>query len=246
MIPAFWENVLSQTVWFYLFMWTALNLSIMWKSLLDFCMGLFAFSSYENIKVFLCFSENINIKTGHIMIIRLVQSLQLQVVLSGPEDSKADLKRIEELLKQDKTITNVNIVHCETSTGVIHPVVAVGKLVKEHAPNASFFVDAMSSFGAVPLNLDLANIDFMVSSANKCLEGVPGFSFVIGHIDSLMRCKGWARSMSLDIVDQFERLENTGQIRFTPATHTMLAFRRALSEFKSEGGVVGRAERSVR
>ena len=135
------------------------------------------------------------------------------------------------------------MVHCETSTGVFHPVEAVGKLVKEHAPGASFFVDGMSSFGAVPLNLDLANIDFMVSSANKCIEGVPGFSFVLGKIESLMRCKGWARSHCLDIVDQYEGLEKNGQFRFTPATHAMLAFRKALSVFKAEGEVTGRANR---
>ena len=111
------------------------------------------------------------------------------------------------------------MVHCETSMGVFHPVEAMGKLVKEHPPGASFFVDAMSSFGAVPLNLDLANIDFMASSANKCIEGVPGFSFLLGKIESLMRCKGWARSHCLDIVDQFEGLEKNGQFRFTPATH---------------------------
>ena len=169
--------------------------------------------------------------------------LSVQVVLHGEENAKADLAKVEEILKSDKSITNVAMVHCETSTGVIHPVGAVGKLVKGHAPSASFFVDAMSSFGAVPLNLDLANIDFMVSSANKCIEGVPGFSFVVGHIESLNRCKGWARSLSLDIVDQYEGLEKNGQFRFTPATHAMLAFRRALSEFKAEGGVDGRANR---
>ena len=169
----------------------------------------------------------------------------VQVVLHGAEDSKVDLKKVEEILKSDKSITNVAMVHCETSTGVIHPVAEVGKLVKAHAPDASFFVDAMSSFGAVPLNLDLANIDFMVSSANKCIEGVPGFSFVIGHIESLKKCKGWARSLSLDIVDQYEGLNQNGQFRFTPATHAMLAFRRALSEFKAEGGVDGRANRWV-
>jgi len=165
------------------------------------------------------------------------------VVLHGEEDSKADLAEVEKILKSDQSITNVTMVHCETSTGVFHPVEAVGKLVKEHAPGASFFVDAMSSFGAVPLNLDLANIDFMVSSVNKCIEGVPGFSFVLGKIESLMRCKGWARSHCLDIVDQYEGLEKNGQFRFTPATHAMLAFRKALSVFKAEGGVTGRANR---
>ena len=135
------------------------------------------------------------------------------------------------------------MVHCETSMGVFHPVEAVGKLVKEHPPGASFFVDAMSSFGAVPLNLDLANIDFMASSANKCIEGVPGFSFVLCKIESVMRCKGWARSHCLDIVDQYEGLEKNSQFRFTPATHAMLAFGKALSVFKAEGGVTGTANR---
>ena len=162
-----------------------------------------------------------------------------------PEDGKLNLAEVEALLKQDKGITNVAMIHCETSTGVINPVEQVGQLVSQHAPQAVFFVDAMSSFGAVPLNMTEAHIDFLVSSANKCIEGVPGFSFVIGNKAKLLKCRGWSKSLSLDIVDQYENLEKSGQFRFTPPTHSMLAFRQALLELEQEGGVLGRAKRYV-
>lgn len=164
-------------------------------------------------------------------------------MLEGEENSKADLKAVEKTLKENPDLTGVCIVHCETSTGVIHPVESVGKLIQKHAPNAYFFVDAMSSFGAIPLNLESSNITYLVSSANKCIEGVPGFSYVIANINHLLKCKGQSRTLSLDIVDQYENLEKTGQFRFTPATHGMLAFRKALQQLEEEGGVVGRAER---
>ena len=150
---------------------------------------------------------------------------------------------IERTLQANPDLTGVCIVHCETSTGVIHPVESVGKLIQKHAPNAFFFVDAMSSFGAIPLNLESSRVTYLVSSANKCIEGVPGFSYVIANINHLLKCKGQARGLSLDIVDQYENLEKTGQFRFTPATHAMLAFRKALEQMEKEGGVVGRADR---
>lgn len=167
------------------------------------------------------------------------------VMLSGPENAKTDLNEVERILKEDSSFTNVAMVHCETTSGVINPVVEVGRLVKQLLPNATFFVDAMSSFGAVPLNFAEGSVDYMVSSANKCIEGVPGFSFVIARTNHLLKCEGFARSLSLDIVDQYKTLEKTGQFRFTPPTHTMLAFRKAISELEAEGGVIGRAERYI-
>ena len=135
------------------------------------------------------------------------------------------------------------MVHCETSTGVVHPVDEVGTAIKELLPSADFIVDAMSSFGGIPLNLAEASIDFMISSANKCIEGVPGFAYVIARKDKLLQCEGRSRSLSLDLVDQYLTLERTGLFRFTAPTHTMLAFQRALIEFEEEGGLEGRAAR---
>jgi len=106
-----------------------------------------------------------------------------------------------------------------------------------------FFVDAMSSFGAIPIDVAACAIDYIVSSSNKCIEGVPGFAYAIARKDPFMKTKGFARSMSLDLYAQWEGLESNGQFRFTPPTHALLAFRQALRELEEEGGVEGRAER---
>ena len=137
------------------------------------------------------------------------------------------------------------MVHCETSSGVIHPVEEIGKAIKDVNPNVTYFVDAMSSFGGIPLNINDAKIDFMVSSANKCIEGVPGFSYIIANIAKLNSCKGIARSLSLDIYEQYDNLEKTDQFRFTPPTHAMLAFKKALEELEEEGNVAGRSARYI-
>lgn len=101
----------------------------------------------------------------------------------------------------------------------------------------------MSAFGAIQVNLKAGYIDFIVSSSNKCIEGVPGFSFVICRKDLLSKCKGNSRSLSLDLVDQYESLEKTKQFRFTPPTHAILAFKQALIELELEGGPNGRYKR---
>lgn len=164
-------------------------------------------------------------------------------VLSFPENEMVDCKVVEQKLRENKSYTTVAMVHLETSSGVINPVTDVGKVVKQCIPNCDFFVDAMSSFGAVPLDLEAANVDYLVSSVNKCLEGVPGFSYVIARLSKLSKCKGNSRSLSLDLYDQYDSLEKTNQFRFTPPTHTMLAFWKALEEFEAEGGVQGRSKR---
>ncbi|XP_071161948.1 2-aminoethylphosphonate--pyruvate transaminase-like [Mytilus edulis] len=162
---------------------------------------------------------------------------------SFSEDSKVDVSRVADILSKDKSFTMTSIVHCETSSGVINPVEDVGKVVKQIIPDCIFFVDAMSSFGAVPLDMVNGNIDFLVSSANKCLQGIPGFSYAIAKKSVLMNCNGNSRSLSLDLFDQYDNLEKTNQFRFTPPTHTMLAFLQAVKEFEEEGGVSGRGDR---
>jgi len=101
----------------------------------------------------------------------------------------------------------------------------------------------MSSFGGVPLDLSKLEIDYLISSPNKCLEGIPGFSFVLARREALEATKGRARSVSLDLLAQWEALERNGQFRFTPPTHALLAFARALEELREEGGVSARAAR---
>ena len=159
-------------------------------------------------------------------------------VLEYPENCKPNLQEIDDALAQDPTITHVAVVHCETTTGIINQVVEIGEIVRRNG--RVYFVDAMSSFGAIPLNLDEAKIDYLVSSANKCIEGVPGFSVVLARRDALLATEGYARNVSLDLLAQWRGLQANGQFRFTPPTHALLAFAQALDELKMEGGVEGR------
>lgn len=157
------------------------------------------------------------------------------------EDCAPDPATIAKAIEQDPAVTHVAVVHCETTTGIINPIREIGAVVKK--AGKSYMVDAMSSFGAVPLSAPDCYIDYLVSSANKCIEGVPGFAFVIAKHDTLMQTTGYARSLSLDLLAQWKGLESNGQFRFTPPTHALLAFRQALIELEQEGGVEGRAAR---
>lgn len=163
-------------------------------------------------------------------------------VESFPEDRSVDLNRIELLLKEGN-YTNIAMVHSETTSGVLNEIEQVGKLVKKHLPESTFVVDCVSSFGAVPIDLQKSNIDFLITSSNKCIQAVPGFAIVICNKDKLLSCKGNSKSLALDLVDQYEQMEKTSQFRFTPPTHTILAFQEALHELEREGGSTARYNR---
>ena len=163
--------------------------------------------------------------------------------MSFSEDSMVDPVKVKEAVKNNQ-YSMVAVVHSETSSGVINPIDEIGKVLQELGPQRPiYFIDAMSSFGAFEMSVKDSPIDFLVSSANKCLEGVPGFSYVIARLDSLKQCKGNSRSLCLDIYDQWLGLEQNSQFRFTPPTHAMLAFAKALEEFNSEGGIEGRRKK---
>ncbi|MFQ5789102.1 MAG: 2-aminoethylphosphonate--pyruvate transaminase [Acidobacteriota bacterium] len=161
--------------------------------------------------------------------------------LTFQEDELPDLKKTRSLLEGDRAFTHLAVVHCETTTGIINPVEEIGALASELG--LAYLVDAMSSFGAVPLHLEESHVDYLVSSANKCVEGIPGFAFVIAKREKLLATEGNARSLSLDLLAQWKGLERNGQFRFTPPTHSLLAFHQALVELEEEGGVEGRAAR---
>jgi len=162
-------------------------------------------------------------------------------VMRFPEHRTLDPAEVDARLAEDATITHVASVHCETTSGILNPAERIGAVVKKHGRCS--IVDAMSSFGSIPIDFEAAGVDFLVSSANKCIEGVPGFSFVIAQHERLLETKSWARSLSLDLYAQWHGLESNGQFRFTPPTHALLAFHQALVELDQEGGVDGRAAR---
>ncbi|MGF0338163.1 2-aminoethylphosphonate--pyruvate transaminase [Ectopseudomonas toyotomiensis] len=150
-------------------------------------------------------------------------------------------EEVAELLERHPDVTDVFLVHCETSSGILNPLREIADVVK--ARGKGLIVDAMSSFGAVPLTVDKIPFDVMVSSANKCIEGIPGFGFVIIRRALLEQSKGRAHSLSLDLLEQWQYMERTGQWRFTPPTHSVVAFRKALEQHAEEGGVAGRQAR---
>lgn len=162
-------------------------------------------------------------------------------VLRTAEDTIPQAAEVERILAEDDKITHVAMIHCETTTGILNPIAEVGQAVK--AKGRVFIVDAMSSFGGIPIDFNECGIDYLISSANKCIEGVPGFSFVIANKARLLGTEGFARSLSLDLLGQWKGFQKNGQFRYTPPTHSVLAFVQALAELKAEGGVAGRAAR---
>jgi 2-aminoethylphosphonate-pyruvate transaminase len=157
------------------------------------------------------------------------------------EDTPPDLAAIDRILGADKAITHVLVVHCETTSGILNPVAEIGGLVARHG--RAFLIDAMSAFGALPLDATRVTFDAVAASSNKCIEGVPGLGFVVCRKAALEKAKGNATTLVLDLHDQWQSLERTGQYRFTPPIHVIVAFHRALIELRAEGGVEGRGGR---
>ncbi|MFA0086972.1 2-aminoethylphosphonate--pyruvate transaminase [Vibrio sp. 10N.261.51.F12] len=168
-------------------------------------------------------------------------SIPVSVIAPG-EVHQPGIEAIQQALVDDSSITHVAIVHCETTTGMLNPIDAVVRLAKEH--DKIVILDAMSSFGGIPMDIAQLGVDFMISSANKCIQGVPGFGFVIAKQSELEKCQGQARSLTLDLYDQWQCMENNhGKWRFTSPTHTVRAFYQALQELHDEGGIAARHQR---
>ena len=159
-----------------------------------------------------------------------------------PETEVPDILDIKRILDSQKDITHVAVVHCETTTGILNPVMEIAELAKLY--DKITIVDAMSSFGGIAMDVSDWGIDFLVSSANKCIQGVPGFGFVIAKTEELRKCAHQARSLSLDLYDQWEVMEKgQGKWRFTSPTHVVRAFLQAITELEEEGGIAKRQER---
>jgi 2-aminoethylphosphonate-pyruvate transaminase len=148
---------------------------------------------------------------------------------------------VAEALVADPAITHVIAIHCETSSGILNPVAEIAQAT--YAAGRKLLIDSMSAFGAIDLDVNRIRYEAMVSSANKCIEGVPGFGFVIARRAALEACKGNCHSLSLDIHAQWAIMEKSGQWRYTPPTHVVAAFLEALRLHAEEGGVAGRGAR---
>ncbi|GIP23884.1 2-aminoethylphosphonate--pyruvate transaminase [Paenibacillus sp. J22TS3] len=163
-------------------------------------------------------------------------------VLDFGEVAPVSPEAVDRILAEDQDITHVIFVHCETTTGMLNPIHEITSIAKRYGK--TIMVDAMSSFGGIPLNIQELHIDYLISSANKCIQGVPGFGFILARTNSLKMCKGQARTVSLDLYSQWETMEKGGgKWRYTSPTHVVRAFDQALKELAEEGGVEARYAR---
>lgn len=150
-------------------------------------------------------------------------------------------EELRNILIEDPSITHIVMVHCETTTGILNPIEMISKLAKQY--EKTLIIDAMSSFGGIEMNVPELGIDYLISSANKCIQGVPGFAFVIARLEKLKTCEGNSRSLSLDLYDQWKEMDKDGKWRYTSPTHVVAAFAKALDELEEEGGIQARFAR---
>ncbi|MDX2148357.1 MAG: 2-aminoethylphosphonate--pyruvate transaminase [Planctomycetota bacterium] len=175
-------------------------------------------------------------------------------VVECPETQRVDPDAVDKALASAKgRPTLLAVVHCETTTGLVNPVAEVCAVAQRHG--VPVLVDSMSGFGALPVDAAAwsggaqgshpatGGASWIVSSSNKCIEGVPGLSFVLARVGELALCEARARSLSLDLYDQWRGLETDGQFRFTPPTHVILALDQAIRELAAEGGPAVRLRR---
>jgi 2-aminoethylphosphonate-pyruvate transaminase len=175
--------------------------------------------------------------------IRIAQMLRINYqVFRSLEDEEPDLLLLDQLVDEDPFITHIAMVHCETTSGILNPLREVAEIAQRYGK--VFMVDAMSSFGGIPLDMAKDHIDILISSSNKCIQGVPGFGFVIVSKKLMETSNSNARSHALDLYDQWKTMEEQqGKWRFTSPTHTVRAFYQALLELEQEGGVTARYKR---
>ncbi|MBO1078455.1 2-aminoethylphosphonate--pyruvate transaminase [Roseomonas haemaphysalidis] len=162
-------------------------------------------------------------------------------VVRTPPFTPPSAELFEQMLRADPGITHVMLVHCETSTGVLNPLEGVAALCRAYSKG--LLVDAVASFGAIPLDARRLGFQAVTLSSNKCMQGVPGVGWAVVHRQALENAKGQCRSLALDLWDHNQHMDRTGGFRFTPPTHVVAAFAQACREHAAEGGAHARLAR---
>jgi 2-aminoethylphosphonate-pyruvate transaminase len=150
--------------------------------------------------------------------------------------ARAEPSAVARALADDPGLSHVGLVYSETGSGVVHDVRAIGAAVR--AAGRRMIVDAVSAFGALPLDLSAQpEIDAAIFTANKCLEAPPGIGFAIARIDRLLDCAGQAGSWSFDLADIYSTAlrSGSGSFRFTPPAQVLAALDAALDFLANEG-----------
>ncbi|MFZ2648683.1 MAG: 2-aminoethylphosphonate--pyruvate transaminase [Burkholderiaceae bacterium] len=191
-------------------------------------------------------------RTGHVLVLdngayckraaKLTQMMGRRVsVLPFAEDQCVSAESLDAELQREPSVTHVVLIHCETGTGVENPLAEVAGVCERRGKG--LIVDAMSSFGALPIDARAIRFDALVAASGKCLEGVPGMGFVFLRKAIVQACAGNSQSLAMDLHDQYVYMERTGQWRFTPPTHVVVALAEAVRQFIEEGGQAARLAR---
>jgi len=191
-------------------------------------------------------------RDGHVLVLdngayckraaRLTQMMGRRCSVLGFGDAEpVSASALDARLREDSSITHVVMIHCETGAGVLNPLQAVADVCA--AQGRGLIVDAMSSFAALPIDARTVRFDALVAASGKCLEGVPGMGFVFIRKAILDGCAGQSQSLAMDLHDQYAYMEKTGQWRFTPPTHVVVALAEAITQFEEEGGQSARLAR---
>ena len=191
-------------------------------------------------------------RAGHVLVLingaygkrfaRLTEMMGRRLTtFEAADDVPITANDVEEMLAKDPSITHVGLIHCETSTGILNPLVAIADVVARHGKG--LIIDAMSSFGALPIDARTTPFDALIAASGKCVEGPPGMGFVLVRRGLLERCAGNSTSLALDLAEQWAYMEKTTQWRFTPPTHVVVALNAALDQYIAEGGQPARLAR---
>jgi 2-aminoethylphosphonate-pyruvate transaminase len=191
-------------------------------------------------------------RSGHVLVLmngaygkrmaRLTEMMGRRLTtFETPDDVPTTPEDVDRMLARDASITHVGLIHCETSTGIRNPLSEIADVVARRGKG--LIVDAMSSFGALPIDARATPFDALIAASGKCVEGPPGMGFVLVRRGLLERCAGNSTSLALDLADQWAYMEKTTQWRFTPPTHVVVALNAALDQFIAEGGRPARLAR---
>jgi len=143
-----------------------------------------------------------------------------------------EVSAIENILANDNEISHVAVIHHETTTGILNPVQEICDIA--HQYNAEVIVDAMSSYAGIPIDIKQWGAEYLISSSNKCIQGMAGMAFVIFKKDLLDKIKDNKRSFYFDIYSQYAGFDKTGQMQFTPPVQVVYALRQAMNEYFEE------------
>jgi 2-aminoethylphosphonate-pyruvate transaminase len=145
-----------------------------------------------------------------------------------------ELDSLEAVLKKEKNISHLAVIHNETTTGLLNNLDELGKLADKY--KIELIVDAMSSFAAISIDMKKQHISYLAASSNKNIQGMAGVGFVIAKKSSLESLKEIEpRTFYLSLYEQYQNFIKTHQMRFTPPVQTLYALKQAIFEAKEEG-----------